>query len=173
MFYVGISAFVVALIVQFVDANDRLFSKNIASINSYHWLLYIGLSLSGKLYWPFMEHHKIILICCTSYLEKEIIIFAFSGIVGFFFEYKSLQMVPPSIVSILRTTEIVVAYVMNIVLTNSTPEIINSFGSILVLVAAIVLIFEKEIDKSVSYLCSRQKYEKLDEENNVINDKVN
>ena len=114
-----------------------------------------------------------IIFCCTSDLEKEIIIFAFSGIVGFFFEYKSLQMVPPSIVSILRTTEIVVAYVMNIVLTNSTPEIINSFGSILVLVAAIVLIFEKEIDKSVSYLCSRQKYEKLDEENNVINDKVN
>ena len=82
-------------------------------------------------------------------------------------------MVPPSIVSTLRTTEIVVAYVMNIILTNSMPEIINSFGSFLVLVAAIVLIFEDEIHKRVSYLCSRQKYEKIDEENNGINDKLN
>ena len=82
-------------------------------------------------------------------------------------------MVPPSIVSTLRTTEIVVAYVMNIILTNSTPEMVNTFGSFLVLVAAIILIFEKEIEKSTSYLCSRQKYEKIDEENNVMNDKLN
>ena len=82
-------------------------------------------------------------------------------------------MVPPSIVSTLRTTEIVVAYVMNIILTNSTPEMINSFGSFLVLVTAIVLIFEKEIDKSASYLCSCQKYQKLGEEKKLKNDRVN
>ena len=76
-------------------------------------------------------------------------------------------MVPPSTVSTLRTTEIVVAYVVNILLTNAIPELINILGSFLVLVAAIALIFEKEIDKNVSWICSRHKYEKLDFKNDV------
>ena len=91
-----------------------------------------------------------------------------TGIVGFFFEYKSLQMIPPATVSVLRTTEIVVAYVVNIILTMTMPEILNIFGSFLVLLAAIALIFEKELDKKVEWICCRRNYDKLDEQRNLI-----
>ena len=79
-------------------------------------------------------------------------------------------MVPPATVSVLRTTEIVVAYVVNIILTMTMPEILNIFGSFLVLVAAIALIFEKEIDERVSWICCRRGYQKLDKDGNLLND---
>ena len=110
---------------------------------------------------------SVILILNSTFLFTSIL-----GIVGFFFEFKSLQMVPPATVSTLRTTEIVVAYVVNIFLTDAMPEILNVFGSTLVLFAAISLIFEREIYENVSWLISCNSSEKSDIKYNLINDEV-
>ena len=81
-------------------------------------------------------------------------------------------MVPPATVSTLRTTEIVVAYVVNILLTDVMPEMLNIFGASLVLLAAISLIFEKEIYKNLSCLFSCYVSEKSDIKYNLINQDV-
>ena len=51
--------------------------------------------------------------------------------IGFLFEFKSLRMVPPSTVATLRTTEIVVAFVAQILLTNTSPEPLDTLGAAL------------------------------------------
>ena len=65
--------------------------------------------------------------------------------IGFLFEFKSCQMVPPSTVATLRTTEIIVAFVTQALITHKSPEIIDTLGAALVFLAAIALIFEKHI----------------------------
>ena len=91
---------------------------------------------------------------------------------GFFFEFKSCQMIPPSTVATLRTTEIVVAFVAQVIITHIIPECIDILGAVLVFSAAIILIFEKNIYAGMSKInCNRCKrtnstQERLVEETN-------
>ena len=62
-------------------------------------------------------------------------------------EYKSLQMIPVATVSVLRTTEIVIAFVANVALTQTVPEYTDIIGSSLVFLAALSLIFEERLSK--------------------------
>ena len=62
-------------------------------------------------------------------------------------EYKSLQMIPVATVSVLRTTEIVIAFVANVALTQTVPEYTDIIGSSLVFFAALSLIFEERLSK--------------------------
>ena len=71
---------------------------------------------------------------------------------GFLFEFKSCQMVAPATVATLRTTEIVVAFVAQILLTHKSPELFDTLGSIFVFAAAVALIFEKQIYDGLSKL---------------------
>ena len=48
---------------------------------------------------------------------------------GFLFEFKSCQMVAPATVATLRTTEIVVAFVAQILLTHKSTELFDTLGS--------------------------------------------
>ena len=59
-------------------------------------------------------------------------------------------MIPSGIVATLRTTEIVIAYLANIVITHSIPKLPNMFGAIVILFAAVALIFEKKISEKIS-----------------------
>ena len=69
-------------------------------------------------------------------------------------------MIPPGTVATLRTTEIVVAYLVNIMITQSLPEIPNMFGALLVLLSAISLIFEKPINDKLSKEIFCDRYDK-------------
>ena len=71
---------------------------------------------------------------------------------GFLFEFKSCRMVPPATVATLRTTEIVVAFVTQILLTSIIPQVIDILGAGLVFFAAMALIFEKQIYGGLSKL---------------------
>ena len=64
-------------------------------------------------------------------------------------EYKSLQMIPVATVSVLRTTEIVIAFVANVALTQTVPEYTDIIGSSLVFLAALSLIFEERLSKLI------------------------
>ena len=72
--------------------------------------------------------------------------------IGFLFEFKSLRMVPPATVATLRTTEIVVAFVAQSLLTNTSPELMDTLGATFIFSAAIALIFEKHIYDGVAKL---------------------
>jgi len=61
-------------------------------------------------------------------------------------------MVPPATVATLRTFEIVIAFVAQILLTCVVPQIIDSIGAALVFFASIAIIFEKHIYNGVSKL---------------------
>ena len=63
-------------------------------------------------------------------------------------------MVAPTTVATLRTTEIVVAFVAQILLTHKSPELFDTLGSIFVFAAAVALIFEKQIYDGLSKLSS-------------------
>ena len=61
--------------------------------------------------------------------------------------------------STLRTTEIIVACIVNIILTNKMPEPLDIIGSSLVFLAALCLIFEEKISnflfKTVKTNCGK------------------
>ena len=94
---------------------------------------------------------------------------------GFLFEFKSCQMVPPATVATLRTTEIVVAFIAQSLLTNKPPAISDILGASFVFLAALALIFEKHINNGLSKIfCSRTPpntpHERLEEETSEITD---
>ena len=64
--------------------------------------------------------------------------------------FMSCQMIPPATVSTLRTTEIVVAFITQSLLTNKSPQIIDTLGATFVILAAIATIFEAHIHKRLS-----------------------
>ena len=79
-------------------------------------------------------------------------------------------MVAPATVATLRTTEIVVAFVAQILLTHKSPELFDTLGSVCVFAAAVALIFEKQIYDGLSkmfFMCppsSTSPHELLNEE---------
>ena len=75
---------------------------------------------------------------------------------GFYLEFKSLSMVSPTIVSTLRTTEIVVAFIAQILITLIMPQLIDTLGAMFVFLAALVLIFEGRIYEGVSKICGNR-----------------
>ena len=72
---------------------------------------------------------------------------------GYFFEFQSCKMIPPGTVATLRTTEIVVAFVAQVIFTHIVPEFIDILGAAFVFIAAIVLVFEKNIYQGLSRMC--------------------
>ena len=89
-------------------------------------------------------------------------------------------MVPPATVATLRTTEIVVAFVVQVLFTHLVPELIDVLGAAFVFLAAIALVFEKNIYDGLSkVLCCdccktlNSPQERLIEETNAIIDTQN
>ena len=70
-------------------------------------------------------------------------------------------MIPPATVSTLRTTEIIVACIVNIILTHRMPEPFDIIGSSLVFLAALCLIFEEKLSnfilKTVKSNCEQMR----------------
>ena len=94
---------------------------------------------------------------------------------GFFLMFMSCQMIPPATVSTLRTTEIVVAFITQSLLTNKSPQVIDTLGATFVILAAIAIIFETHIHNWLSKIfCNTAQptsaHERLLEETSEIAD---
>lgn len=94
-----------------------------------------------------------------------------SGIFGFWLAFMSCRMIKPAIVSTLRTTEIIVAFLVQSFLSNTVPELTKSCGALFVLLAALALIFEKHLYNGSSKLLYKDcilmptsRYKELKEE---------
>jgi len=124
-------------------------------------LLYIGISsfvVAGLA--EFVDDRDRIftsnIINITAYEWGVYIGLACNGLLGFYLEFRSLTMVSPTIVSTLRTTEIVVAFVGQVLITLVVPNLIDVLGASFVFIAALVLIFESRIYEGVSKICSNR-----------------
>ena len=80
-------------------------------------------------------------------------LFDVTGIFGFWLFLKSLLFISPTIVSTLRTSEIVLAFIAQIAITNTVPAAIDVLGAMFIFVAAVILTIENQIVKTMKKCC--------------------
>ena len=80
------------------------------------------------------------------------VVISCSMIIAYWLVFRSCRIIHPTIVSTLRTTEIVGAFLVECIVTNVAPEFSKVLGATLVVLAALALLFEKRIRNSVSQL---------------------
>ena len=90
----------------------------------------------------------------TTFLyDNHIPFFDVTGIFGFWLFLKSLLFISPTIVSTLRTSEIVLAFIAQIAITNTVPAAIDVLGAMFIFVAAVILTIENQIVKTMKKCC--------------------
>ena len=62
-------------------------------------------------------------------------------------------MIPPSTASTLRTSQIIVAFVAQVLINNNIPEIIDVLGAAFIFIAAMMVTFEEQICKGFGRCC--------------------
>ena len=154
----GILAIVVAGLSEFVDDNDRFFTPNIGEITAFEWGICIGIAFIGK-HMAFTIQWEIFVFCnITTYacsfksITKQCLIL-FTGILGFVLLFKALVMIPPSTASTLRTSQIIVAFVAQVLVNHNIPEIIDVLGAAFIFLAAMMVTFEDQICSCVKKCC--------------------
>ena len=65
----------------------------------------------------------------------------------------ALLMIPPSTASTLRTSQIVVAFVSQVIISNTMPEVIDVLGAVFILLAALTVTFENQVFKGLRKCC--------------------
>lgn len=73
---------------------------------------------------------------------------------GFFFAICCLRMIPPTAAATLRSSQILVAVVVQGIFSPELLETIQTLGGFLILVATIAVIFDYQIEKLLSVVCS-------------------
>ena len=72
----------------------------------------------------------------------SIVAVAIIGFIHYRTRYMALKLISPTLVSFIRTSEIVLAYVIQLVILGTKPYVTSLIGSGLVMVACIAVIFE-------------------------------
>ena len=65
------------------------------------------------------------------------------GVIHYLTRFMAIKLISPTLVSFIRTSEIVLAYVIQLVILGTKPYLTSLIGSGLVLVACIAIIFER------------------------------
>ena len=75
------------------------------------------------------------------------------SLIGLFLTITCYQILNPTIASILRTTEVVFAFMFQIVSTGTSPETLTILGAVLVIVSTVFIPFEsKALQRMPEYL---------------------
>ena len=72
---------------------------------------------------------------------------------GFVFTLKALVMIPPNNVATLRTSQIIVAFVAQVLVNNTMPSVIDVLGAAFIFLAAVAVTFEDQIYKFIVGCC--------------------
>ena len=149
----GVLAIVVAGLSEFVDDKDRFFTPDIGQITAFEWGICIWIACQGK---------EEVLACMSwsCYYPKNCNLvkiwthfITFTGILGFLLLFKALIMIPPSTVSTLRTSQIIVAFAAQVLINKNTPAVIDVLGAAFIFLAAIMVTFEEQICKGCAKCC--------------------
>ena len=73
--------------------------------------------------------------------------FAVVGVSKFFMRLKALQLVGPVVVGFVRTSEILVSYLVEIIIFHTIPFLSSIFGAIFIMIACIGVLFEDKFLK--------------------------
>jgi len=84
-----------------------------------------------------MLSHHIIEIPYTHWIAYFGI--ALTGMLGFFFMTKALQMIDPTVVAFIRSLEIIFGYVFQVVVMQQIPTVLSLVGTGLVLISIIAI----------------------------------
>ena len=68
--------------------------------------------------------------------------YGFIGVTQFFLRLRSIHLAGPVIVGFVRTSEIIVSYVVEIIVFQTVPHQMVIFGSMLIMIACIGVLFE-------------------------------
>ena len=113
LFYIGCFGFIVALLCEFIDPNDRFFTSQITEIPYTDILTALGIGSIGKVLNIFPKIY-------THYLNPLCFIL---GLFGFFCTTRSLTMIPPSTVATLRTSQIFVAFIAQVLYSREQKHV--------------------------------------------------
>ena len=72
---------------------------------------------------------------------------------GFFSLLNALLLIPPSIAAVSRTCQIVIAFVAQVLINKNVPGVIDVLGAAFILLAAIAVTFEEQINNGVEKCC--------------------
>ena len=72
---------------------------------------------------------------------------------GFYFVIQALVMIPPSNAATLRTSQIIVAFVAQVLINHNIPAVIDVLGAAFIFLAAMTVTFENEIYKALYFCC--------------------
>ena len=73
---------------------------------------------------------------------------------GFFCTIYCLKMVTPTAAATLRTSQIIVAVLIQGIFSPDTLETVQTLGGVLILITTMAVIFDYEIEKLMSTLCA-------------------
>ena len=79
LLYIGISAFVVAGFVEFLDEKDRFFTHKILEITIYEWGLYTGIACLGMLKESFNKFYQLQYFYYSFEFLQKLLLYIFKG----------------------------------------------------------------------------------------------
>ena len=154
-YYFGaLGAFVCMLSNAIFRTFMKLLNQNKSSKSSELFLLYHGvLCFVISFTMPLINNNQRILFPSnkvdhyTLWQWFGLFIFAVIGVTNFYMRLKSLRLVGPVVVGFIRTTEILISYMIEITIFHTIPYLSSIFGALLIMLACIGVLFEEKFLK--------------------------
>ena len=149
-YYIGaVSAFSCMMTNAIFRTMMRLLIQNNRSMSSEVYLLYHGLwNLSISIMMPFMKIDEMDLFPSENINKYDkwtllnMSIYAMIGLMTAFLQFKAHQFAGPVVIGFVRTTEIIFAYVDEIIFFHTVPYLSSLLGAIFIIIACIGVLLE-------------------------------
>jgi len=145
-YYVGV---LLAVSTAITGATANVIIAKCESVSSSVMVFFSGLGgmVLALLFSIFDEDNKIIFSISSISLDQWLILAMLGamGIVGYFSLTKSLQLIPPTTVAVLRAMEIILAYIAQAVVMGEVPDNLSITGSSMVMFSVVAFALEELI----------------------------
>lgn len=107
----------------------------------------------------FDPYNKIVFSISDISLDDWLVLLALgaSGMIGYFCMTRSLKLIPPTTVAVLRALEIVLAYIVQALVMGETPDLLSISGSTFVGVSVIAIALEDQIKNILEFILEKLK----------------
>jgi len=145
-YYIGV---ILALSTAVIGSTANVIIAKCESVSSSVLVFYSGLGgVVVALACSFMDPHNRIVFDIASITYKEWIILVMlgsSGLIGYYSMTRSLQLIPPTTVAVLRALEIILAYIAQAAVMGEIPNILAVTGSTIVMFSVIAFALEETV----------------------------
>jgi len=145
-YYIGV---ILALSTAVIGSTANVIIAKCESVSSSVLVFYSGVGgVVVALACSFMDPHNRIVFDIASITYKEWIILVMlgsSGLIGYYSMTRSLQLIPPTTVAVLRALEIILAYIAQAAVMGEIPNILAITGSTIVMFSVIAFALEETV----------------------------